>query len=376
MEYLNNTQKIKFNEIFNQLNKKLSHTAIKSYNKLPYTTIDGVHDDKSINAPAMWTNGFWPALMMLMYSVTKNEQYLKTARKAGDLLDTALFDYWGLNHDVGFMWDISSGADWRLTKNPTQKNRFLIATNHMMGRFICDGGFFRAWNDEGSEGWAIIDSMMNLPLLYRASLELNDDRFKMAAMKHADITMKYHVREDGSCNHINEYNPRTGEFIKAHGGQGYSDNSSWTRGQAWGIYGFALSYRFTKKPEYLDTAIKIADYFIDNCAKWGYVPPCDFMQSKEPMIYDTTAGVCAACGFLEIAGFLPDDKKEKYISTAVNIILETEKCFCDWSEDEDSIVQCGTEAYTRGIHIPIIYGDYFFVEAVCRLLGYDCDFIW
>ena len=370
-----NINKEYFENIFKKIDKKLSRTAMKSFNKLPYTTKNGIHDNWK-ETPQFWANGFWPALMILMYSATKKEQFLNTARNAMNILDVALMNYDVMDHDVGFRWSISSGADYRITGDLNERNRFLVAANHMMGRFVCDGGFFRAWNGEECAGWAIIDCMMNLPLLYRASEEINDERYKVAAIRHADITMKYHVREDGSCNHINEYNPRTGEFVKAHRGQGYADDSSWTRGQAWGIYGFALSYKFTKNSVYLDTARKIADYYIESFEKWGYVAPADFCQPDSPEIFDTTAGVIAACGFLEIASYLNGEEAAKYTNAAINIIADTEKRFCNWSEDEDSILQYGTEAYIRGVHIPIIYGDYFFTEAVCRLTGYDVDFIW
>ena len=360
-----------------KLDKKLSLKAVSSYDKIPYTTVDGIHDNMMKKDKSWWTNGFWPALMVLMYAGTNKEEYLKTARHGMDLLDEALFTYEGLHHDVGFMWNISSGMDYRITGDKTQRNRFLIAVNHMMGRFNCDGEFFRAWNGGADKaGWAIIDCMMNIPILYRASEELNDERFSMAARKHADKTMKYHVRPDGSCNHINEYNPITGEFIKDHGGQGCGDGSSWTRGQAWGIYGFALSYRYTKNKEYLDTAKKIAHYFIANAqaSQWRVV--CDFKQPKESVIYDSTAAAIAACGLLEFADFAEENEKELYTAAAKELIKVLEEEFCDWTEDEDSILQRGTEAYNRGIHMPIIYGDYFFAEAIYRLMGFDTSILW
>ena len=155
--------------------------------------------------PAWWTNGFWPALMILMYDATGREQYLKTAHNAMNMLDAAFSEYDALNHDMGFMWDISAGYDYRLTGNKKERNRFLLAASLLMSRFNNNGRFIRAWNGSEHKGWAIIDCMMNLPLLYRASEELDDDRFKMVAVAHADTTMKYHVRDDGSCNHINEY---------------------------------------------------------------------------------------------------------------------------------------------------------------------------
>lgn len=363
------------NQAWEQIENKLYKLSVKSYDKIPYTTINGVHDDYKAKDITWWTNGFWPALMLLMYSATGKEQYLKTSRHSCDLLDRAFDTCDKLHHDVGFMWNISSGADYRLTGDLKQRNRFLLAANMLMGRFNLDAGYIRAWN-EGDKGWAIIDCMMNIPLLFRASIETDDDRFKMVAVRHADKTMKYHVRDDGSCNHINEYNPLSGEFIKAHTGQGYSEASSWSRGQAWGLYGFALAYKYTHNTTYLDTAKRIAHYFIANVSGTDYVPLCDFRQPSEPVIYDATAGACAACGLLEIADIVPDCEKQFYSSNAEKILKALyDKC-CDFSEEEDSILQMGTERYTNGIHIPIIYGDYFLTEGLYRLLGGNVEFVW
>lgn len=373
-------QQIWVQEIWNKLDKKLSRLAEKSFDKIPYTTKDGVHDDKMQTLPDWWTNGFWPAMMIVMYAGTKNEQYLKTARHGMDLMDVVFDNVESLHHDVGFMWNISSGADYRLTGDKKEFNRFLLAANMMMGRFNCDAGFCRAWNnwteDTHNDGWAIIDCMMNLPLLFRATQEIKDERFAMVAKRHADKTMQYHIRGDGSCKHIVEYDPITGEYIKNHTGQGYSEESSWSRGQAWGLYGFALAYRYTKNPEYLDTAKRIAHYFISCVQSTNWLPLCDFRQPAEPVLYDSTAGMCAACGLLEIADLVPDAEKELYRNAAWNLLVAMEKEFCDWSEEEDSIVQMGTEAYNQGHHMPIVYGDYFLAEAIYRLMGYPTDFLW
>ena len=366
-------------DCWEKLDQKLSRTAVKSYDKIPYTTVNGVHDDRKETDICWWTNGFWSALMTLMYAGTKNEQYIKTARHSMDLMDRALMDFDGLHHDVGFMWNISSGVDYRLTGDKAQRNRFLLAANHLMGRFNADAGFIRAWNVSPTgldvTGWAIIDCMMNIPLLYRAATEVKDTRFAMVASSHADKTMKHHVRDDGSCNHINEYDPITGEFVRAHFGQGYSADSSWSRGQAWGLYGFALAYRYTKNEKYLSTAKRIAHYFISCTEKTGWVPLCDFRQPKGEELYDTTAGACAACGLLEIADSVGELEKPLYKEAAINILAALEKQ-CDWTEDEDSILQNGTEAHSHGHHMPIIYGDYFFAEGIYRLQGYDTSVLW
>lgn len=361
------------NSTWEKVENKLSKVTIRSRNKLPYTTINGVHDEVGYGQIDWWTNGFWGGMMWLMYSQTKNDVYKETAICSEKLLDEALKNYKCLHHDVGFMWHILSGAHYRLTGNEESLNRNLYAAATLASRFNIDGDFIRAWNGEGVEGWSIIDCLMNIPLLYWASKEIGDDRFKRIAMKHADMALRDHIRPDGSVNHIVEHDVDTGEVVKIHGGQGYSENSCWSRGSAWAIYGMILSYIHTGKGEYLDAAIKTADYFIANCEKTGYKTLVDFCQPPEPIYYDSTAGVCAACGMLEIAKHVSEEKAKMYTESAIKILKATDENFCDYDENTDSLVLFGTERYPhesmKGVHIPIIYGDFFFVEAMLKLKG-------
>lgn len=361
------------NSTWEKVENKLSKVAIRSRNKLPYTTINGVHDKVGYGQIDWWTNGFWGGMMWLMYSETKNDVYKETAICSEKLLDEALKNYKCLHHDVGFMWHILSGAHYRLTGNEESLNRNLYAAATLASRFNIDGAFIRAWNGEGVEGWSIIDCLMNIPLLYWASKEIGDDRFKRIAMKHADMALRDHIRPDGSVNHIVEHDVNTGEVLKIHGGQGYSENSCWSRGSAWAIYGMILSHVHTGKGEYLDAAIKAAEYFIANCEKTGYKTLLDFCQPSEPIYYDSTAGVCAACGMLEIAKHVSEEKAKMYTESAIKILKATDENFCDYDENTDSLVLFGTERYPhesmKGVHIPIIYGDFFFVEAILKLKG-------
>lgn len=360
-------------DVWDKTEKKLSVTSrTAAEDVLAYTTRDGSFvNDFNVH---WWTNGFWPGIMWLMYHATKDEHYKKRAEHLEKVLDKALHGFDGLHHDVGFMWLLSSVANYRITGNEESKRRGLIAASVLMSRYNPVGRFIRAWNGDLT-GTAIIDCMMNIPLLYWASEEMNDPRFKHVAMNHADTTMETFIRGDGSVNHINCFNPETGEFIKTLGGQGYGVGSSWTRGQAWALYGFTLSYIHTKKQEYLDTAKRVAHYFIAALsANDDFVPNCDFRCPKEPVVKDTTAGTIAACGLLEISKCVPEFEKDLYFNSAVKILKETEARYCNWSDDEPSIVQMGTEAYGKTEHIPIIYGDYFFIEAVLKLKGMNLLF--
>ena len=182
--------------------------------------------------------------------------------------------------------------------------------------------------------------------------------------------MRYHVRKDGSVVHIVLHDPNEKDvIIDTLAGQGYSKDSSWSRGVAWALYGFILSYIHTKDKKYLDTAIKVADHFISETKKTDWLPRVDFRQPETPVYYDSTAGAIASCGLIEIAKVADDVESERYLFSAINILKAMEKSWCDWSEKEDSILQMGSEAYSWGIHKPIIYGDLFFAEALSKLKG-------
>ncbi|MBO7345175.1 MAG: glycoside hydrolase family 88 protein, partial [Clostridia bacterium] len=309
-----------------------------------------------------------------MHVGTNKDVYKETALVQEKLLDKAFANMQDWHHDVGFMWHILSGVNYRLNNDQDSKNRNLIAAMSLSSRYNVTGNFIRCWNGDGTEdvsGWTIIDCMMNIPILYWASKEIGDDRFKKIAMKHADMSLRDHVREDGSVNHIVVHNTEKEEVICTKGGQGYAVGSSWSRGTAWGLYGFTLSYIYTKEERYLRTAEKIADYFIDSVEKFDWLPRLDFRQPEDPMYYDSTAGVIACCGIIELSKFMDKGKKDKYLQSAINILKAMSGKWCNWEENEDSILQMGSEMYTSGIHKPIIYGDYFFVEAILKLKGIE-----
>ena len=378
MEKILNENKQWIDETWEKIEKKLSVVSQLSKNKIPSTSVDGVHNDLT-EAPGAWTNGFWPGMMWLMYVATKEEKYKEAAEYCEKVMDKALFDYQTLYHDVGFMWHISAGVNYRITGNLESKNRNLVAAAALASRYNTDAGFIRAWNGERAIGWAIIDCMMNIPLLYWASEEIGDPRFKQIAMHHADKTLKHHIRPDGSVIHVVEYDPNNGDFVGYPHSQGYDPNGScWTRGQAWAVYGFILSYIHTGKQEYLDAAKSTAHYFIAAAAVDGYVPKCDFRQPDEPDYLDTSAGAITACGLIEIAKVVPELEKKLYIKAALNILKALEKEHCDWTLDQQCILMNGTGYYhgleKGSIHKPLIYGDYYFVEAIYKLKDFGILF--
>ena len=225
----------------------------------------------------------------------------------------------------------------------------------------------------------IIDCIMNIPLLYWAAKECNDPRFEHIAIAHAKTAQKYIVRPDGSCNHVLIFDSKTGEFLNNPGGQGYGQGSSWSRGQSWAVYGFALSYRHTGDESFLATAKQCAHYCISNLAVNDWVPLVDYRAPAEPVKYDSTAGMATAAGLLEIARHVGEYEKPLYTKAALNILKACEAKFCNWDPAQDSIVGGGTFFYHdptgKDTNVPIIYGDYYFIEAVLKLLGKDL-FIW
>jgi len=357
-------------EVFTKLNNKLQVVAPKVKGKLPYTTINGVYDNKLESNSGWWTNGFWAGSMWLMYQATHNEVYKEAAEDSEELLDIPLYEFEALHHDVGFMYFLSCGANYRITGNKKSKARTMLAASVLASRYNVQGEFLRAWNGEKNIGKSIIDSMMNIPLLYFASKEYDDPRYEMIARLHANKTIENHIRRDGSVVHIVENDPANGGKVGELAGQGYSLGSSWSRGQAWALYGFALSYAHTKDSTYLDVAKSVAHYFI-SCVSDDYLPKCDFRSPKEPVIYDSTAGAIAACGLLEIAEHVPENEKSLYTTAAFNLLHAMEEKFCRWEHTEESIVGMGSERYDdpTGQHMPIIYGDFFFIEAILRLKG-------
>lgn len=368
-------------ESFAKIDKKMSAVTLRSRDKLADgLKADGTH--KSV-PPECWTSGFWGGLNAMLYNHTKNEEYLKTAQRSEELLDPALISYQKLYHDVGFMWHILSGALYRLTGSEMSKDRNMHAAASLFSRFVMyedvPGGFIRAWNDpwQGNavDSWTIIDCLMNLPILYWASEITGDDRWTRLAKAHADMALKDHLRADGSVVHIAEHDRKTGELVRTHRGQGYAVGSSWSRGQAWGLYGFTLSYIHTGDERYLNAARQIANYFITNCCD-DWLPRVDFKSPSQPVMYDSTAGACAACGLLELAKRLPEHEGGAYMHAALKILQALEANFMDYNPETDAMLTHGTVLYPHSadqqkalVHLSIIYADYFYTEAILKILG-------
>ena len=356
-------------DTWEKLSAKLSEEEKRVGSSMPYIPVNGRYEDMGEKALTWWTNGFWGGILWQMYHATKEERYAETARKVEERLDKALEAYEGVDHDLGFMWLHTAVADYRMKQEESSKVRGLHAAALLASRFQPMGGFFKAWNQGPTVD--IIDCLMNLPLLYWGSEIGGNPSWKQLAMAHADTAMEHILRPDGSSNHIVVFDPETGECTDKPGGQGYGKGSAWTRGQSWAIYGMALSYRYTGKEAYLDAAKRSAHYFIANAAMNDFDVVIDFRAPKEPVYYDTTAAACAACGLLELAEHVTEYEKELYVSAAIKLLQRLTERFCNWNMEEDGILTHGSARYDRASdrEVPIIYGDYFLLEGILRVLG-------
>ncbi len=354
----------------------------RNYDKLPYTAVDHVFDDKTTDNVCWWTNGFYGGMLWQLYRETGDEEYKRAAERIEEKLDANFLDYNGMDHDSGFKWLLTAVADYRFTGNDKSRNRGLLAAANLAGRYNSEGKFIRAWNDWGdgrdTRGWAIIDCMMNLPLLYWASDELDDPRFRQIAINHANTAKEGFIREDGSSRHIVEFGLNGEGFVREYGGQGYAEGTAWTRGQTWAIYGFVMSYIHTGNAVYLETSQKVADFFVNHIPDSGLIP-VDFMQPDEPSYEDSTAAAIAACGLLHLADELAKagvGSGVKYQDAAIRILKTLTESRCDFDPDHDELLENCTAAYhDKEHHFPIIYGDYYYIEALLYLLGRG-EYLW
>ncbi|HEX3076561.1 MAG TPA: glycoside hydrolase family 88 protein [Lachnospiraceae bacterium] len=339
-------------------------TDTGKYNNMSEASLDSVKGEESVS---WWTNGFFGGLLWQMYQLTGDKKYFQYARVQEKKLDAcfSIFDH--INHDVGFMWLLTAVADYRLTGDITARRRGLHAATILAGRFNINGNYIRAWDGKDNAGWAIIDCLMNLSLLYWATKETGDPRFAAIANAHADTAMKYFVREDGSVCHIVEFDPLNGEFIKSHGGQGYQEGSCWTRGQAWALYGFTNGYRNTQNENYLSMARKTADFFLGHLPE-SYLVPVDFRQPQEPAWEDSSAACIAASGMLDLAKCLPKEEGKKYHDGALRILGTLwEKRICTDDTLEALVTKCAVAYHDDKKVNTLIYADYFFLEALMKL---------
>jgi unsaturated chondroitin disaccharide hydrolase len=342
-------------DIMKRLEVKVDRMIQQIGNKTPhYAGKDGKFDDMGSD---WWTTGFWPGLLWVMHDMTGKAHYKDAAWRWDEELEQWFVKPTGeLHHDVGFQFLSTAVIKYKITGDEDGRRRGLAAANFLASRFNPVGNFIRAWNAD-HHGWAIIDCMFNISLLFWASEETGDPRYKHIAIRHAETTMQYGVREDGSVNHIISFDPETGAFIESFGGQGLSPVSSWSRGTTWALHGFANAYRNTGDVRFLNTAKRVAHYFIASLPE-DHVPYWDFrLESVEGEERDSSAAAIAAAGLLELADIAPGEKR-LYAEAAERMLKSLTENYATWDQPEhEGILLHGTGSKPGGsfVDVSLIY---------------------
>ncbi len=350
---------------------KLERTSKSIGASFPNGSANGRYERSS---PHDWVSGFWPGLLWLAYQETKNDRFKLLAVECERQISHTLWEFEHLHHDVGFMFGLSSINQYKLMQDEEAKRHALMAASLLAGRFNAAGKFIRAWPNWGGEdhsGWAIIDCLMNLPLLYWASKEIDDPRYRHIASLHADTVLREFLLADGSVHHIVSFDPETGERVGARAGQGYAADSAWARGAAWALYGFTLCYFYTGQASYMEAAKRVADYFLHHLPE-DQVPYWDFKLPEfgTQVPRDSSAAAIAASGLLELAALLPVEEGAEYQRHAAAMLRSLYENYGAWDdEEEEGLLLHATGYFAQDIHVdaPLIYGDYYFVEALLKL---------
>lgn len=337
-----------------------------------------------------WTSGFFPGSLWYAYEYTGDSALRKAAIHWTEQLEP-LKDF-TQHHDLGFMMYCSYGNAYRLTGNEKYKDILLQSARSLSTRFNPATGCIKSWNLfkswHGNKTYnfpVIIDNMMNLELLFFASKIAGDTSFRNIAISHAVQTMKNQVRKDYSSFHVVCYDPATGKLTGRETTQGYADNSTWSRGQAWGIYGFTMCYRETKEKRFLKTAQGMADYFINNknlpadkvpywdfnAGEEGYVPGIKSNARNVSVKYrDASAAAITASALLELSTYTKGAKARKYKAVAAQMLhsLGGPQYRAPLGTNGNFLLnQCvGSIPHNVEINTPLVYADYYFLEALQR----------
>lgn len=330
-----------------------------------------------------WTDGFWTGLLWLCYEYTKDEVFRRQAECNVESFRNRVEQRIELDHhDLGFLYSLSCVAGFKLTGSQTAKRAGLLAADKLMERFQEKGGFIQAWGELGARDnyRLIIDCLLNIPLLYWASEVTGDMRYENAAKRHYVTACNHVIRDDASAYHTFYFDPETGEPVKGVTRQGYSDDSAWARGQAWGIYGIPLNYRYTRDDSAFNLFEGMANYFLnrlpeDDVCYWDLIFGDGSGQSR-----DSSAAAVAVCGFHEMDKYLPetDPDKETYKYAMHRILrsLMTHYTNPDGKPGEPILLHGVYSWHSgKGVDEGNIWGDYYYMEALVRFWK-DWNLYW
>lgn len=312
-----------------------------------------------------WCSGFYAGACWYSYLVGQDTSIRNLAiRQTAKLMD---IDRLCRDHDIGFQVMCSSGLAWKATGDSLYLGMIRESAERLAGRFSSVTGTIKSWNSKRFTYPVIIDNMMNLELLTFAARAFNNPQWQDIAITHARTTMANHFREDGSCYHLVDYNPDDGSIIRKQTWQGLSDESSWSRGQGWALYGFSMMYRETGAPEFLAQAEKVAAYLLPLLSDRP-VPAWDF-DAEAPD--DASAAAVMASAFLDLSALTSNKALgEKYYNMAERILkeLSSDKYLCRDGECAGFLLKHSTGFFLHGseVDVPLSYADYYFMEAIYR----------
>ncbi|MBN8879707.1 MAG: glucuronyl hydrolase [Chitinophagaceae bacterium] len=334
-------------------------------------TYDAAQDKLVSSDTRWWTSGFFPASLWYIYSYTKDTAIRSEAERRLALEEKE--KYLTSNHDVGFMIFCSFGNAYKITHNPDYRDVCAVAAETLIKRYKPSIKAIQSWQAlTAPKSPVIIDNMMNLELLNWVSDEWREPKYKAIAIAHANTTIKNHFRADNSSYHVVEYDPATGKVLEKKTAQGYSDESAWARGQAWGLYGYTMMYRFTTEPTYLEQARKIAAFILnhpnlpaDGVPYWDFNAPVD-----KHTLRDASAASIMASALLELAQYTEGAEKTRYISMAEKILttLSSKTYLAKYRQNGGFLLKHGVGNLPgkSEVDVPLTYGDYYFIEAMLR----------
>jgi unsaturated chondroitin disaccharide hydrolase len=322
-----------------------------------------------------WTTGFWTGILWLAYEVSGDSRYRNAAElqvtsfkeRAEKRIDTD-------HHDMGFLYSLSCVAAHKLTGSEEGKQAALEAAELLMLRYKEKGGFIQAWGslDDPKNYRLIIDCLMNLPLLYWSSQITEDPKYRQVAVEHFRSAVSTVIREDASTYHTYYFDPITGEPNHGVTHQGYSDDSCWARGQAWGIYGLPLTYIYEKDTIVPEAFKRLANYFLNRLPE-DWIPYWDLIFTSRDEPRDSSAASIAVCGLLEMCKWLDpkDPDRELYRNAAFRMLQSLMERYTtkDMPDSNGLLLHAVySKPHNLGVDECNLWGDYFYVEALVRCL--------
>lgn len=330
-----------------------------------------------------WTDGFWTGLLWLCYEYTGDDAFKNLALKNVDSFLNRVEKRIELDHhDLGFLYSLSCVAGYKLTGSAEGRKAGLLAADKLMERFQEKGGFIQAWGELGARDnyRLIIDCLLNIPLLHWAFLETGKPVYRNAAMRHYEAACNNVIRDDASAYHTFYFDPETGEPLKGVTRQGYSDDSAWARGQAWGIYGIPLNYRYVKDDSAFNLFKGMTNYFLnrlpeDEVCYWDLIFTDGSNQSR-----DSSAAAIGVCGIHEMLKYLPEVESDKntYRHAMHCILRSLMECYtAPEIKPGNPVLLHGVYSWHsgKGVDEGNIWGDYYYMEALIRFYK-DWNLYW